>query len=182
MAAGNFTFTITAEQLSSGLRPSKRTPRDNKYLVESKGAVGRDGVLTAIDSLTRIATTSITDGFPFPQLFVFTNMIIVCGLKTIYEWDGSSLTLKYTASDPGGTWTAVDFYEYIYLSNGKIAVTRDAGTRAYSLSATLPFCSSACNFNGQVIIGSPDISGLAAGISVGSSAFSLTTSITGSWS
>jgi hypothetical protein len=41
----DFSFTITSEQLTRGLRPSKRAPRDSKFLVESKGAVGRDGVL-----------------------------------------------------------------------------------------------------------------------------------------
>ena len=150
MAGSDFTFTITSDQLSRGLRPSKRAPRDSKYLTESKGAVGRNGVLASVDELTRIATTEITDGFPFPQIFVFTNMIIVCGLKTIYEWSSDALVLKYTASTAGGTWTAVDFYDYVYLSNGRIAVTRDVGTKVYSLSATQPFCSAACNFNGQV--------------------------------
>ncbi len=178
----NFSFVIGASDLIKGLRPSKQAPRDSKFLVESKGAVGKGGALTAVDDLTRLDTSTITDTFPFPQLFVFVNYTIVCGLTKIYEWNGSSLTLKYTATAAGGTWTAVDFYDYVYLSNGKIAVIRDAGSGTYSLSATLSFCSAACNFNGQVVIGAPDIAGLGASLSVGSSAFALTLSVAGSWS
>jgi len=76
--AGEFTFTISADQLANGLRPSKKVPRDSRFLVESKGAIGSDGSLTAVDDLTRMATTIITDAFPFPQLFVFVNFIVVC--------------------------------------------------------------------------------------------------------
>jgi len=156
----DFSFLIAAEELAKGLRPLKRIPRDRKFLVESKGAVGKDGVLSTIDELIRIVTSSITDGFPYPQLFVFTNLIIVCGLKEIYEWDGSSLSLKYTAASAGGTWSAVDFFDCVYMSNGKIAVIRDAQSKVYALSAIQPHATAICNYNGQVLIGSPDVDGL----------------------
>ena len=35
----DFTFTISAEQLTRGLRPSERAPRDSKFLFESKVAL-----------------------------------------------------------------------------------------------------------------------------------------------
>ena len=130
---GKFTFTIKAKELSKGLRSSKLNPRDKDFLVTCIGAVGKDEVLQVTDALIRMATATITDGFPFPQIFVFTNMVIVCGLQKIYEWDGTSLNLKYTAAAAGGTWSAVDFYDYVYMSNGKIAVIRDAGDGTYSL-------------------------------------------------
>lgn len=177
-----FTFTITAGQLSNGLRTSKRSPRDAGYLVESKGAVGRNGVLTAVDELTRIATTVITDAFPFPQLFVFTSLILVCSRTKIYEWSGGSLVLKYTATTAGSTWSAVDFYEYVYLSNGEEAVVRSAETGLYSLSATLPTGMSLCNFNGQVVIGSPDVIVDGASLSIPASVASITMTLLGSWS
>jgi hypothetical protein len=157
---GKFNFVISSKHLAQGLRTSKRNPRNNDSLVTCAGAVGKDGVLQAIEALSRLTTTAITDTFPFPQIFVFTNMIIVCGLKTIYEWNGTTLTLKYTAADAGGTWSAVDFYDYVYLSNGKIAVIRDAGSKVYALSAVQPSATAMCNYNGQVIIGSPDVLGL----------------------
>ena len=159
----DFSFVITAEELTKGLRPSKRVARDMKFLVESKGAVGRDGVLSSIDELTRIATTSITDGFPFPQLFVFTNLIIVCGAKTVYEWVSGALLLKYTAPVAAGTWSAVDFYDYVYLTNGNVAVVRNAESKVFSLSS-LPHATAVCNYNGQVLVGAPDVDGLGASL------------------
>lgn len=159
---GKFTFTIKAKELSQGLRSSKRNPRDKDFLVTCIGAVGRDGVLQVIDELTRMDTSIITDPFPFPQIFVFTNVIIVCGLLTVYEWMGTALHLEYTL-DPsltGGTWEAVDFYDYIYMSNGEAAIIKNAGSNVYELSTVQPHATSICNFNGQVIIGSPDVSGL----------------------
>lgn len=158
----DFTFVITAEQLARGLRPSKRVPRDSRFLVESKGAIGRDGVICAIDELSRLATTEVTDSFPFPQIFVFTNTIIVCGLSKIYEWTGTLLHLKYTVDQQniGGSWTAADFYDFIYLSNGRIVVIKNPMSNLYELSTDYPHTTSICNFNGQAIIGSPNVSGL----------------------
>ncbi len=178
----DFSFTITSEQLTRGLRPSSEAPRDSKFLVESKGAIGEDGVLCAIDELTRLATAEVTDTFPFPQLFVFTNLILVCGRLKIYELSAGALSLKYTASTSGSTWTAVDFYNYVYLSNGREAVTRDPDTGVYSVSSTLPKGMSICNFNGQVIVGSPDAVVDGASLSVKAGVLSLTTSQSGSWS
>jgi len=154
-ATSEFSVTITPPQLCRGLRPSKNVPRNSRYLVECKGAVGYDGVLHVIDELTRMATTVITDAFPFPQIFVFTNLIIVCSQTKIYEWVSGALVQKLTVTR-GSTWSAVDFYEFIYLSNGKVAVVRDAGTKAYSVSTAVPTASSICNFNGQVLVGAPD--------------------------
>lgn len=176
---GNFSLTIESQQLSKGLRPSKRTPRNSGYLITSEGAVGKDNVLQALDSATRMATNTITDGFPFPQLFVFTNMIIVCGLTKIYEWVSGSLVLKYAAAAAGGTWTAVDYYDYIYLSNGKIAVVRDAGSKVYSPSTTQPHSTTACNYNGQMLIGAPDVDGLGASLMLPAEAITVTLSAIG---
>ena len=152
----DFTFTIAAEELAKGLRPSAKSPRDKKFLVEAVGAVGRDGVLAAIDELTRMDTSEISDAFPFPQLFVFTNFIIVCSSTKIYEWNSGSLTLKHTATVQKSIWTAVDFYDYVYMSNGAVAVVRDATLGTYSETTDLPTTTSILNYNGQVIVGAPD--------------------------
>ena len=178
----DFTFTISSDQLTRGLRPSKRAPRDSKFLVESKGAIGRDGVLCTIDQLNKLSTAEVTDAFPFPQLFVLTNLIIVCGRLRIYELVSGSPSLKYTASTGGSTWTVVDFYNYVYLSNGREAVTRNPDTGVYSLSATLPKAMSICNFNGQVIVGAPDAVVDGASLSMKAGVLELTVSQQGSWS
>jgi len=79
-------------------------------------------------------------------------------LRNIYEWNGIALNLKFTVEEgeEGGVWSAVDFYDYIYLSNGKIAVVRSASDYTYSTTTDLPSATAICNYNGQVIIGSPD--------------------------
>uniref|UniRef100_A0A6M3IL20 Uncharacterized protein n=1 Tax=viral metagenome TaxID=1070528 RepID=A0A6M3IL20_9ZZZZ len=161
---GTFTVNISAEQLKRGLRPSKRSPRNTGYLVECLGAVGQDGVMQALALLSRLNTSVITDTFPFPQIFVCVHFIIVCSATKIYEFDGTILTLKYTAATAAGTWVIADFYDYIYLSNGSIAVIRDAGSKAYSLTTALPSATAICNFNGQVIIGASDTDGLVANL------------------
>lgn len=158
---GKFTFTLSASELARGLRTTSKAPRNSEFLTQCVGAVGIEGVLQVLDSITRMDTSTITDCFPFPQIFVFTNVTIVCGRDKIYEWDGSSLTLKYTATTANGLWSAVDFYDYVYLSNGEEAVVRNPGSKTYSLTTDLPTASSICNYNGQVLVGAPDMSGLA---------------------
>lgn len=150
-----FSYTIDSSKLSRGLRPSRRMPRNLGFLVECSGACGRDGVLSALDEITRLDTSVITDSYPYPQIFVFTNMIIICGQTKIYEWVSGSLVEKLTVT-AGSTWSAVDFYEYVYLSNSKVAVIRSASDKTYSIVTSLPIASTILNFNGQCIIGSPD--------------------------
>ena len=152
---GKFSHVIGASELSRGLRKSKRNPRNNGTLIECQGAVGRDGILQVIDALTRMDAT-VTDDFPFPQLFVFTTQIIVCGQTKIYEWVGGALVEKLTVAS-GSTWRAIDFFEYIYMSNQKVAVVRSASDGSYSETSELPTARSMCNFNGQVLVGSPDV-------------------------
>lgn len=178
---GKFSFMIDSSKLSAGLRLSDKNPRNSGGLIDCTGMVGKEGALQSLEDITRIATGTITDGFPFPQIFTFPNMIIVCGLKKIYEWDGSSLSLKYTASDAGGTWSAIHSYDYVYMSNGKIAVVRDANSKVYALSSSLPHTTAMCNYNGQVIIGSPDEDGLNASIVMDASPIVVTLTQSGSW-
>lgn len=150
-----FSFTIDANQLSKGLRPSKLMPRNTKFLTECKGAVGKDGVLQAGDELVRFDTTSISAIFPYPQIFVFTEMVIVCTATDIYEVVSGVLTHKLTVAE-GRTWSAVDYAEFVYLSNNKVSVTRSPGSGAYAVSATLPTAAAICDFNGQCMIGGLD--------------------------
>lgn len=153
--SGRFSHIIKPSQLSKGLRKSKRDPRNSGFMTKCQGAVGRDGVLQVLDELTRF-DTGLLESFPFPQLFVFINVLIVCGETKIYEWDGSVLVEKLTVT-AGQLWSAVDFYDYVYLSNQTVAVIRNSGSKVYSLTDSLPTARAICNFNGQVLVGSPDV-------------------------
>jgi len=152
---GGFTFEIGSEDLSKGLRPSKHSPRNEKFLTECTGAIGYEKSLQAIEDISDLLvdTSLITDDFPYPQIFVFARHIIVCGKTNIYELVGGSLNLKITVA-ACIRWSAVDFHEFIYLSNGAVSVIRSASNGIYSLSS-LPTNSTICNFNGQVMIGAP---------------------------
>jgi len=152
---GQFTVTIDSSKLSRGLRPSKRLPRNSGYLVECSGAVGRDNVLQALDELTRIDTGVITDAFPYPQIFVCTNLIIVCSSTKIYEWIAGALVEKLTVT-AGSLWSIADLYDFIYMSNGTVAVIRNPESNVYSITTDQPRAMTICNFNGQVLIGAPD--------------------------
>lgn len=155
---GTFIFDIESEALSRGLRPSKRAPRDTKFLVKCIGAVGIDRVLQVIDDLEndRIDTSvEITDAFPYPQLFVFTNLVLICDQTNIYEYVGGALNLVLGPVAAGQLWTAVDFYGFIYMSNNSVAVLRDPNAGTFAITAEQPTASAMVNFNGQVMIGNP---------------------------
>lgn len=156
---GVFSFTIPTDDLARGLRPTKRAPRNSKFLVNCEGAVGYDGVLQVIDdlNLNLIDITPITDDFPYPQIFVFTNVIVVCDELNIYELVAGSLVLGLTASAAGIPWTGVEYYDYIYMSNGKVAVRRRATDLAWEETSELPIASGICDYNGQIFIGAPDV-------------------------
>lgn len=149
-----FHLQIDSPKLIRGLRPSRRMPRDNGFLIQCQGAVGQDSSLQELDVLIRLSTTAITDPFPYPQLFVFTNLIIVCGQTAIYEWmPPSTLTLRLGGLTAGSTWSAIDFFDYVYLSNGVVAVERRATDKVFALTTALPVAEAMVNVNGQVMIG-----------------------------
>ncbi len=151
----NFILILDAQDIAKGLRPSKRMPRNSGYLVESSGAVGRDKVLQTLDPMNRMDLSVISDGFPYPQLFVFSRLIIICSRDTIYEWDSGTLVDKITVT-PGDPWKAISISRYVYFSNRVVSVVRDPISNKYALS-DLPVASSICNYNGQVFIGAPGV-------------------------
>jgi hypothetical protein len=127
---GTFSFTINSDELARGLRPSKRMPRNSKFLTTCEGAVGLDNVLQAIENLnnSRIDVTGIPGiVYPYPQLFVFTQVILLCTKNRIYELVGTSLVLRLDVTGYGkDTWSAADFHGYIFMSNSRITVQRSA--------------------------------------------------------
>ena len=67
------------------------------------------------------------------------------------------------------------------MSNGKVAVIRDAGSYVYATSTIQPTATAICNYNGQVIIGAPDVDGLGANLVLVASPINLTLSQLGGW-
>lgn len=153
----SFALVFDSGQLAKGLRSSEKNPRNVGDATVLDGAVGVDGVLQILPTLTRLATTAITDGFPYPQIFVFKKAIIICGQTKIYEWISSALSLKLTVT-AGSTWVAEDYHDFIYLSNRVVAVKRDPTTKLYTVDSDYPTANAILNFNGRTLIGAPDVS------------------------
>jgi hypothetical protein len=99
-----------------------------------------------------MATATITDGFPYPQLFILSNLILVCGKTKLYEWVNNALVLKITVT-AGNPWSVVEFYDELYLSNGVVAVERRASDKVYALRSDWPVAEALFNYGGQVIAG-----------------------------
>jgi hypothetical protein len=153
--SGTFSFVIKGSDLAKGLRPSKRSPRNSKYLTECVGAIGLDNILHTIEDISgdRLSLNSV---FPFPQLFVLTNLIIVCTGTKIYELVNGSLVLRLTVA-AGTTWSLIESGDYIYMSNSVVNVVRNAISKVWALDTSLPTAGAMVNYNSQVMIASPDI-------------------------
>jgi hypothetical protein len=161
LSNGQFTITIDAQELARGLRPSKRTPRNSKFLVECEGAVGLDGVLQTLSDLNLSLIDPTDLGapiFPYPQLFVFTNLILVCMPDEIFEYTvANGLTSVLDTITVGIEWSAVDFNDFIYMSNGKVTVVRNPGDGSWEVTTDYPIAGAMANYNGQVMLGAPGV-------------------------
>lgn len=151
----DFRFELK-EFISKGLAPNDN-PKNSPLLVQSVGAIPYNGVLQAIEQFTRIDTSTLSGvEFPFPQLFVLSNDILVCTINNIYSLNEGTLTLKLANIFPGVTWSVADYKSYLYLTNGQVAVTRDPVSGVFSVNYDMPFGSSICDHNGQALLGSPN--------------------------
>ncbi len=143
----------TSEQLQRGLRPMAELPRNSNFLVQCDGAIGYHGSLQGITAITALATSAtITDGHPYPQIFLLSNLILVFGKTKIYEWVNSALVLKLTVTT-GNPWSVVEFYDQLLMTNGVVTVERRPGDKVYALRADLPIGEALFNFGGQIIVG-----------------------------
>ena len=152
MAADGVLGIYTSEQLQRGLRPLAELPRNSNFLVQCDGAIGYHDSLQGITAITAMATSAITDGFPYPQLFLLSNLILVCGKTKLYEWVNSALVEKITVS-AGNPWSVVEFYDQLLLTNGVVTVERRPGDKVYAVRADLPVGEALFNFGGQIIVG-----------------------------
>ena len=158
MAADGVLGIYTSEQLQRGLRPLAELPRNSNFLVQCDGAIGYHDSLQGITALTAMVTSAITDGFPYPQIFLLSNLILVCGKTKLYEWVNSTLVEKLTVS-AGNPWSLVEFYDQLLLTNGVVTVERRPGDKVYAIRADLPVANALFNHGGQI---------LAAGLTPGS--------------
>ena len=157
---GSFSFSISSEELQRGLRPVAEQPRNSGFFIQCDGAIGYHGSLQGITAITALATTAITDGHPYPQLFLLPNLIVICGRTKIYEWVSSALVEKLTVT-AGNPWSLVEFYDQLLLTNGVVTVERRPGDKVYAVRADLPVGEALFNYGGQIIVGGLTAAGIA---------------------
>lgn len=148
------------EGIKVGLRSSEYNPRNTGALVEAWGVIQESGKLFQQLEFDTFDISGLdAQAFPFPQIFQGINWTIVCTPTKIYTYDGSTLTLVYTAEE-GSTWTLADYHNFLVLSNGKELVTLDPMTGDWSkfITCEVPSCLCLCNINGQLFVGGPECS------------------------
>ena len=109
--------------------------------------------------VNRLSLSTETVTFPYPQIFICRDTVIVCSQTEIYELISGVLVRRASNLTAGTTWSVVDFERLIMLSNSKVLVTRDAESLAWSeySGSTLPTFTAACNFKGQLLVGGADV-------------------------
>jgi hypothetical protein len=142
----------TSEQLQVGLRPVAELPRNSMDFILCDGAIGYHGSLQSITAITALSTAAIVDGHPYPQIFLLSNLILICGKTKLYEWVSSALVEKITVT-AGNPWSVVEFYDQLLLTNGVVTVERRAGDKVYAVRADLPVGETLFNYGCQIIVG-----------------------------
>lgn len=154
-------YTIVyKEGLAKGLRASEYNPVNESALTEAHGVFIESKRINQLPELNTFDVSTLEAmTHPFPQCFQLINHILICTPTKIYTYDGSTLTLVYTANE-GSTWTVADFYNFIVMSNGKDLITLDPETGDWSafITCEVPSCLCLCDLNGQLFVGGPEVS------------------------
>ena len=154
-------YTILFKKgLVKGLRSSEYNPRNEGALIQAKGIIQESKKLFNHPELENFDISTLdAQTFPFPQVFQLREWALVCTPTKIYTFDGTTLTLVYTAVE-GSTWTVADFYNFLVLTNGNEYITLDPETGAWSKFLDCEFlkCLCVCDVNGQMFVGGPDVS------------------------
>ena len=157
---GYLSETFSSTDLVKGLRTTQHNPRNSRQLTKCQGAIGYKGVLKTLEVLEISSIMNdpniIADDFPFPQLFVLDNHILICNRQSILELQDINFVVAISGLDAGGKWNVLSSHDFIYLTNGVVSILKDPGTKTYSISSTAPIASAVCNFNGQCIVGNPN--------------------------
>ena len=141
------------ETLKKGLALTVNA-RNKPFLIESVGAFPYENALMSVEQFDPIDTSSLgTLPFPYPQLFVCSECVIVCTPTAIYEHKAGLLVLKINNLPEGVTWTCIDYKPFIYLSNCSCAVIKIPQTGIYVIADDqyVP-CRAGCDYFGQAVI------------------------------
>ena len=153
---GEFSYTIKAGNLAKGLLPFKKKDKNEDYLLSCAGLVNQDGLLSTMDTFTELPFDLTDVDYPYPQIFNLTSVLIVCLRDKIFEYKDNQFILVFETAQSGAEWAVVESFDFLLLSNGRIVIKRDPLSKEYVLVENVPTFMSICNYNGQLIIGSPN--------------------------
>ena len=145
--------------LAQGLRATENNPKNTGALTKAQGVIQKAGQLFNLEELEGFDISTIEAcTFPFPQIFQLRTWTIICTPTKIYTYDGTTLTLAFTATE-GSTWTVGDFYDYLVMSNGLELIVLDPETGDWSLflDCLVPYCLCLTDLNGQLFVGGPEV-------------------------
>lgn len=136
--------------------------------------------LESLDPMVFIDASGLDCTFPYPQLFVLQEVIIVASASVICEYTptmgagpyslipgvggmapgdaiggGGTFNEMLTGLPVGSTWEVLDYGPFVALTNGVVTVTRDPIAGSYSVSQVMPASYACGDYNGQAVIGSP---------------------------
>ena len=152
---GTFTYTITHEGFCNGYAPFPYSMRNKGHMTECIDFREEDLMLYPAEQRGRYLP-AFSYFFPFPQVFVFDFVTIICNQKEIYEKIANSYILKYTTNVAASSWECINVGQFCLLSNGHVILKRDPVSLTYEELDDVPTGMSLCNYNAQILIGSPN--------------------------
>ncbi len=145
--------------LANGLRSETAVPRNTQTLVELKNARPSKLGLTPLIPLTNPWPTIAFD-WPFPQFFRCRERWLVGERNRL--WRGE-LGILHLVADPfhvgadEALWEVADYDNFhVITKGGTFLTTRNPVSTAWTtaaISATIPNCTTLCDFNGQLMAG-----------------------------
>lgn len=154
---------VIAPELVAGLRPDDRLQRNQQFLYEAFNVLARKEGLSGFESITDPFNGTLTVDFPFPQIYVGKEEILLLGKTQISEVDELSTPWDYTAIPiedyedipEGGVWHVADFNGSWYLFNGSCIIGKIDGEVFVNDQIDV---STGTNFRGRCIVGGLDAS------------------------
>jgi hypothetical protein len=161
---------VIDEALKKGLSPVQMVPFNSQFLYECLGFRCGKGGLEPQKILTN-PIPSIYDlyySWPFPQFIsgelyrILVVRDLTGGRDLVYSVSEDCQTLVLIATLPydtygmGGLMEVADFGEYVFMTNGVVAIIWNPATlawQAFVSTANIPLMTTVCNLKGQAIGG-----------------------------
>jgi len=162
-------YELEITDLKKGLRPESRVPVNSNGLIEcfgfrcgSYGLEGYEPFSSPVD-----VTIDLHSNWPFPQVIFngayrfLIDRDTTGGKDVVYILDvdyevSETFELPYSTYGTGTLFEVVDFYDYVYITNGLVNIFFDSAYGRWRVGtqvADIPVAHTVCNFKGSQVIG-----------------------------